>query len=70
MSKTRLSFHSLMRQIVMMEKDASSMSKERKLTKMMQNTRFGEACCLHHCYMGSIENYFSLKSSEFIFYFN
>ena len=51
MSKKRLPSHSFMRQTVKMEKDASLTSEERKLTKMMKKTRFGEECCLHHCYL-------------------
>ena len=50
-SKTRLPSHFLMGETVKMEKDASPTSKERKLLEMMKNTRFGEVCCLHHCYM-------------------
>ena len=51
MSKTKLPSHFLMRQIVTMEKDASSASKKRKLIEMMKKTRFGEVCCLYHCYL-------------------
>ena len=50
-SKTKLPSHFLMRQTVTMEKDASSSSKKRKLIEMMKNTRFGEVCCLYHCYL-------------------
>ena len=50
-SKKRLPSHSLMRQTVKMEKDASLTSEERKLAKMMKKTRFGEVWCSHHCYI-------------------
>ena len=50
-SKTRLPSHFIMKETIKMEKDASSMSKERKFTKMMKKTRFGEVCCLHHFYI-------------------
>ena len=50
-SKTRLPSHFIMKKTIKMEKDASSTSKKRKHTKMMKKTRFGEVCCLHHCYI-------------------
>ena len=50
-SKTRLPSHFLMGETVKMDKDASLSSIERKFKGMMKNTRFGEVCCLHHCYM-------------------
>ena len=49
--QTRLPSHFIMKETIKMEKDASSTSKERKPTKMMKKTRFGEVCCLHHCYI-------------------
>ena len=50
-SKTRLPSHFLMGETVKMEIDASLSSIERKFKEMMKNTRFGEVCCLHHCFM-------------------
>ena len=51
-SKTRLPSHFLMGETAKMEKmHHRCVYIEKKLIEMMKMTRFGEVCCLHHCYM-------------------